>query len=168
MNIIFNCLHCQQELEVDDTWGGQPLECPTCKKETIVPNLEAAEASPEPVEPLAPPPARSSAPPSAPAPVIEEDAIFKPKSSGANEIQRPLVRSLEAMAKGDKKIAIKTFRREECRKDGNDRFDETVSEFLRQLPDGDLIGVSPIHYSYPGKEPGQIFGDYGVVITFKQ
>lgn len=163
MDIIFNCPHCQTELGIDDSWSGQAIECPTCKKEAVVPGDAPAPETPP--EPIIAPPSRMSAPASAAAP--EENFIFKPKG-GPNEIQRPLVRSLEAMAKGDKKVAIKTFRREECRKDGNDHFDEAVSEFLRQLPDGDLISVSPIHYSYPGKEPGQIFGDYGVAITFKQ
>lgn len=164
MNIVFNCSHCQQELEIDDTWAGEIIDCPSCAKKVAIPG---AVGSPVPVEESTPPLPPPAAPVVSAAPV-EADFIFKPKGSTSNEIQKPFIRSLEVMAKGDKKLTIKTVRREDCRKDGNDRFDEVVSEFLQQLPDGDLVSISPIHYSYPGKEPGHIFEDYGVVIVFKR
>ncbi len=170
MNIVFNCSHCQQELEIDDTCAGEIIECPSCTKTVVVPGAVGSPVPVEDPEIPAPSPAPFAAPAiaAAPAAPVEADFIFKPKSTASNEIQKPFTRSLEVMAKGDKKIMLKTVRREDCRKDGNDRFDEIVSEFLQQLPDGDLVSISPIHYSYPGKEPGHIFEDYGVVIVFKQ
>jgi DNA-directed RNA polymerase subunit RPC12/RpoP len=163
MEITFNCPQCSADLVIDDSWAGQAIECPTCQKEILVPTETAGEPAMPP-----PAPARSPAPAPAPAPAAEEEFVFNPTAGGTGEIQKPTTRSLEVMAKGDKKVTLKTFRREDCRKDGNDRFDEVVSEFLRQIPDGDLVSISPVHYSYPGKEPGQIFQDYGVTILFKQ
>ncbi|MSR42905.1 MAG: hypothetical protein EXS19_02570 [Pedosphaera sp.] len=171
MNVIFNCLHCQQELEGEDTWAGEIIECPSCKKEVIVPGAAGPAVSVS-MEETAPSPSQSSPEPSVPAAsaesVVEADFVFKPTGGTSDEIRKPFVRSFEAVAKGDKKVAIKTVRREDCRKDGNDCFDEVVSGFLQQIAHEDLISISPIHYSYPGKEPGHIFEDYGVVIVFKQ
>jgi hypothetical protein len=41
MDIIFNCPHCDQELEVDESGVGSQIECPSCGKPLTVP--EATE-----------------------------------------------------------------------------------------------------------------------------
>ena len=52
MNV--DCPHCNQNLEMDDAWAGNVLECPTCHKSFTVPTVGEAASFPGPsVEPAA-------------------------------------------------------------------------------------------------------------------
>src|SRR5437868_269125 len=47
----FTCTSCKQNIICDELWCGQPIECPSCKAELVVP----AQSSPS-SSPLVPPP----------------------------------------------------------------------------------------------------------------
>src|SRR5438445_532281 len=56
----FACPGCGQHIVGDEAWGGQQMQCPTCRCELIVPQLQPAAAPT-----ITPPPPRS-----APAPQV--------------------------------------------------------------------------------------------------
>ena len=41
MDIVFNCPHCNLEIEVDQEAAGQEFDCPTCQKTLTVPEAPA-------------------------------------------------------------------------------------------------------------------------------
>ena len=60
-------------------------------------------------------------------------------------------------------LAIRTFRNKECIVQGQNRFDDTVSNFLGAIGKDNVICVSPINYTDPqDKSP-----DYGVVVYYQ-
>ena len=60
-------------------------------------------------------------------------------------------------------LAIRTFRNKECIVQGQNRFDEVVSNFLGTIGRNNVIHVSPINYTDPqDKNP-----DYGVVVYYE-
>ncbi len=61
-------------------------------------------------------------------------------------------------------MAVKTFRHSDCEKDGKDTFDETVTGFLREQGDDNIMSVTPIEFSNDEKKPV----DYGVIVVFKE
>ena len=60
-------------------------------------------------------------------------------------------------------LAIRTFRNKECIVQGQNRFDDVVSNFLGTIGRDNVIHVSPINYTDPqDKSP-----DYGVVVYYE-
>src|SRR5436190_8841715 len=61
----FACPGCGQHISCDELWGGHTIQCPTCKRDLVVPQQVAA-AAPAAAAPqsssLVPPPPPSSAP----------------------------------------------------------------------------------------------------------
>ncbi|HXK86226.1 MAG: hypothetical protein GXW89_08135 [Phycisphaerae bacterium] len=96
MPIRFTCPSCQQPLEIDDTWGGQSVACPYCRRVITAPSSstwptgEVPMASPAgvgsgPTEPPAsaasPPPFQGFAPPPPP-PGYASRSEYRPPQSG--------------------------------------------------------------------------------------
>ena len=156
MDIVFNCPFCNQELSVDETGAGAEIPCPSCSEVLLVPSSEFSNLVASPSE-------------AAPEPIPNRDtrSIARAAESAAPaQILKPN-RPLDATAKGDKKPRLKTFRRQDCMKDGKDRFDEAVTEFLQKVGADNVVGAHPISYSYVAKEGGQILTDYGVVVIYR-
>jgi len=148
MDLIFSCPFCNQEISVDDSYAGTEISCPSCNEALIIPSADYAS--------------RSSAQ------ARETRSLTVPASGSAAkaEIHKPNT-PLEVAAKGNRKIRIKTFRHAESVKDGKDRFDEVVSEFLQHHGEGEVVGVHTIHYDYFSKEANQKMTDYGVVVIYR-
>jgi hypothetical protein len=97
----------------------------------------------------------------------EERPLTLPSTGrAAAKIMKPS-RPLDVAAKGDRKLRLKSFRRQDHVKDGRDNFDETVSDFFAKTGEGNVVSVHPFQYTCAGKEPGQSQVDYGVVIIYK-
>lgn len=43
--MIFNCPHCDQELEVEDEGAGLTVPCPNCSQDLVIPEVELLAAS---------------------------------------------------------------------------------------------------------------------------
>lgn len=158
MDIVFNCPFCNQELAVDETGAGAEIPCPACNEVLLVPSSEFSNLAPT-----------TEAPAAEPAPARNKDTrsiASAAEAAGQAQIVKPN-RPLDATAKGDKKPRLKTFRRQDHIKEGKDRFDEAVTEFLQKIGEDNLVSAHPISYSYVAKEGNQVLTDYGVVIVFK-
>ena len=188
--VAFDCPHCSMALSLDeivlaqfwDQYQGK-LNCnnQNCGKEIILPTTEEASAllagaamgaqpaSPEPQPPAANPQPGPAAPEVAPVVGTEEVTELKKAPEGTEKdikvgFHGSKGESLEESAKAIKHKAVKTFRHSDCQKDGKDTFDETVSKFLRELEDEDVISVTPVQYSEGKDKPS----DYGVIIVHKK
>lgn len=161
MDIVFNCPFCSQELSVDETGAGAEIPCPSCNEVLLVPSSEFSNLVSTPEE------AAAAAAAAAPAPNKDTRSIGRSAEAAAPaQILKPN-RPLDATAKGDKKPRLKTFRRQDFVKDGKDRFDDAVSEFLQKIGEDNLIAAHPISYSHVAKEGNQVLTDYGVVVIYK-
>jgi hypothetical protein len=166
MDIVFNCPFCNQELQVDEAGAGAEIPCPACNETLLVPSAEFSNLVPTQAE--TPEASAPAAPPAAP--ITNKDTrsvAMAQRAAAPAEIQKPAARSLDAAARGDKRARVKTFRRQECMKDGKDRFDESVNEFLQKVGGDNIIAIHPITYSYPAKEGNQMLTDYGVIVHYK-
>ncbi len=156
MDLIFKCIHCDQELSVNPSGAGSEIECPTCGQNITIP-----EAEPQLIQ--------SINPISTSAAAKEIKQFNVPVHSTPTEVLiKKAPRPLEVTAKdGEKKLRIRTIKRTECLEVGHDRFDEVVSEFLGKIPPGDVVSVNTITYSHFDLNSRQNMTDYGVVIIFK-
>ena len=161
MDIVFNCPFCSQELSVDETGAGAEIPCPSCNEVLLVPSSEFSNLATTAEE------AAAAAPAPAPAPNKDTRSIGRASTPEAPaQILKPN-RPLDATAKGDKKPRLKTFRRQDCMKDGKDRFDDMVTEFLQKVGADNFVEAHAINYSYVPKEGTQVLTDYGVVVVYR-
>lgn len=176
MDILFNCPHCGQELEVDSDAAGTELNCPICNERLVVPSPDtpgvrfANESSPQPhpthhhtYEPHVINPIASSA-------AAKEEKHFhvpiheKPAES---LISKPL-KPLESTAKEtEKRIRVKTFRRIDCVEVGRDRFDEVVTDFLAKVGEENIISINTLTYTYLDIGSQKLLTDFGVLIVYR-
>lgn len=156
MDLIFKCIHCDQELAVNPSGAGSEIECPTCGQSITIP-----EAEPHII--------RSVNPISTSAAAKEIKQFNVPVRTTPTEVLvKKTIRPLEVAAKdGDKKLRIRTIKRTECLEVGHDRFDETISEFLAKIGQESVVSVTPITYSHFDLNSRQNMTDYGVIILFK-
>lgn len=155
MDIVFNCPFCNQELSVDETGAGAEIPCPSCSEVLLVPSSEFSNLVTTPSESPEPTPNKDT-----------RSIARAAESSAPAQILKPN-RPLDATAKGDKKPRLKTFRRQDFIKDGKDRFDEAVTEFLQKVGSDNVVSAHPISYSYVAKEGGQVLTDYGVIVIYR-
>jgi len=74
---------------------------------------------------------------------------------------------LEAAAKGDKKIRIKTIRHTDCIEVGHDRFDEMVTQFLQKVGEDNIISITPLTYTHLDIGTQKLLTDYAVMIVYR-
>lgn len=156
MDFTFNCPKCGQEFVVDHTMAGTAVDCPACNASFTVPT---------------PPPEALAAdqPPPAPAASKEEKHFVVPLREGPTEIliQKPKASLEVAKEERDKKIRIKTIRRQDCMSVDKDHFDEMVSEFLQKIGKDYIISILPISYTYTDLSSKAMLTDYGVMIVYR-
>ena len=156
MDLIFKCIHCDQELAVDPAGAGSEIECPSCGQAITIPDAEPQNI-------------RTLNPISSSAAAKEVKHFAVPVRTTPTEvlIDKP-VRAQDVVAKeGDKKIRIRTIKRTECLEVGHDRFDETVSQLLGKIGQENVVSVTPITYSHFDLNTRQNMTDYGVMIVYK-
>jgi len=154
MDIVFNCEHCGQELEIDSAASGNVLQCPTCQNDIVVPSSDEflAQEKEEPktiVTESAPTPPPVTPPPAPKAPEPEEKTLSIPFSTEpTKELIKKAQKPLEVAAKeDDKKLRIKTIRRADCLELDKDTFDDTVSEFIQLVDQDHIISMHTVNYS---------------------
>lgn len=156
MDLIFKCVHCDQELSVNPAGAGTDIECPTCGQTITIP-----EPEPQLIRTI------NAISTSAAAKEVKQFNVPL-RSTPTEVLVKKTTRPVETVAKdGEKKMRIRTIRRTECHEVGHDRFDETVSEFLDKVGAENIISVSPITYSHLDLNSRQNLADYGVLIVFK-
>ncbi|MCS7336777.1 MAG: hypothetical protein NZ739_00850 [Verrucomicrobiae bacterium] len=173
MDILFDCPHCGQELEVDSDAAGTELNCPTCNQRLVVPSLDSPGVR---VSGAAPPPPLHHAreahvinPIAASAAAKEEKHFQVPIRDKPSEslISKPL-KPLEFAAKdSEKHIRVKTIRRIDCVEVGRDKFDEHVSEFLAKVGEQNIISINTVTYTYIDIGSQKLLTDFGVLIVYK-
>jgi len=158
MDIVFNCPHCDLEMETDASGAGMEIKCPNCGETITVP-----QPTPETVvTPILNPIATSAA-------AKEEKQYKVPIREKPTEvlIKKPN-RPLEFAAKEtDKQIRVKTIRHHECFEVGKDQFDEVVTDFLRQVGQENIIAIQTINYTHLDIGSQKLLTDFGVLIVFK-
>lgn len=175
-DVIFNCPHCEQELQADDTMIGTEIECPSCHQNLTIPegrpvtrpesSGEEATGATDEVDPTI----HLSKSPTATSAAAKMEHHFKvPQREKAEEklIEKPLA-TLEKSATQGVQIRIKTFRRSDCVEVGKDLFDEVVSKFLGNIGEPNIIGVHPINYSHQDLSSRDWVTDFGVIIIYKK
>ena len=156
MDLIFRCIHCDQELAVNPSGAGTEIDCPTCGKKITIPDPE-------------PQTIRSINPISTSAAAKEVKQFNVPVRSTPTEVlvKNP-IRPLEVESKGgEKKLRIRTIKRTECLEVGHDKFDEMVSEFIGKIPPEDFVSITPITYSHFDLNTRQSMTDYGVIVIYR-
>jgi hypothetical protein len=173
MDIVFNCPHCNLEIEVDQEAAGQEFDCPTCQKTLTVPEAPARSGPGLAASAGAanPPPPVSTPSPESPASQAtrEEKRMAVPVTSKPIEslIQKPN-KSLEVAAKESKPgMRVKTIRHSDCKEVGKDKFDEIVSEFLNKIGDQAIVSITPINYSYLDIGTQKLLTDFGVMVIYR-
>jgi DNA-directed RNA polymerase subunit RPC12/RpoP len=164
MDVIFNCIHCDQELSVDAAGAGSVIECPTCGGKVTIPQPTEA-----PAEAVAAPAAAVVASIKTSAAAKEEHHFKVPVRDNApaeSLIARPN-KPLDAAAKEGVKIRIKTIRHSECVEVGHDKFDEFVTNYLNKVGQDNIISINTISYEHFDIGTQKVMTDFGVLIVYK-
>ena len=172
MDVIFDCPHCEQELEVDAAGAGSEIECPSCGEKITIPKPGDAGArvsggvelggeqadSAHPVNPIA-----SSA-----AAKVEMHLKVPVRSEPTETLIEKPPPPLEVAAKeSDKKIRVKTIRHTDCIEVGHDRFDEVVSQFLGKVGEKNIVTISTFTYTHLDIGTQKIMTEYGVLVIYR-
>lgn len=171
MDVIFNCPHCEQELEVDASGAGSQIECPSCGETITIPQPEAGMIKP-PVGVQSTPAAPDRAHPvnpiasSAAAKVEMHLKVDSNKSAGMLITKAPV--PLEVAAKeSDKKMRVKTIRHTDCIEVGHDKFDEVVTNFLIKIGEHNVISLTPLSYTHLDIGTQKLLTDFAVMIVYR-
>lgn len=170
MDVIFNCPKCDQELAVDSSGAGEPINCPACGESIVIP--EPNGAAPRPGADNESAPARVEAHPvnpiaSSAAAKVEMHLRVPSNKASESLIAKPLV-PLEVAAKdSEKKIRVKTIRHTDCIEVGHDRFDEVVSNFLSRVGESNIVSITPITYTFLDIGTQKLMTEYGALIIYK-
>lgn len=165
MDIVFNCPNCQQELEVDSTAAGTQIACPSCQATITIPEPETPlpnPTSPAKVEPHIINPIAASAA------ARQELHLKVPVHAGPSDvlIEKPKP-PLEAAAKGEKRIRVKTIRHTDCFEVGHDKFDEVVTNFLQRIGEDNVTSITPLVYTHVDIVTQKLLTDYAVMIVYR-
>jgi DNA-directed RNA polymerase subunit RPC12/RpoP len=177
MDVIFNCSHCQQELEVDSSGAGTEIECPSCGETILIPAADSARAKPVPASAPVPAPALPPKPggshtlnPIASSAAAKEEKHFSvPVRDVPTEqlIEKPLPPLEVAALESDKKVRVKTIRHTDCIEVGHDRFDEVVTNFLGKVGETNIVSINTLTYTHLDVGSQKLITDYAVLIVYK-
>ena len=162
MDVVFNCIHCDQELQIDAAGAGSEIDCPTCGGKVVIPHPANA-----PAETVTATAAAAAIKTSAAA---KEEHHFKvpvrDNAPAESLIAKPN-KPLEVAAKEGIKIRVKTIRHSECVEVGHDKFDETVTNYLNKVGQDHIVSITPISYQHYDIGSQKIMTDFGVIIIYK-
>ncbi|MEP6662275.1 MAG: hypothetical protein ABJC04_01305 [Verrucomicrobiota bacterium] len=156
MDLIFKCIHCDQELAVNPAGAGTEIPCPTCGQKITIP-----EPTPQTLQSINP------ISTSAAAKEIKQFNVplrDKPSEVLVKKIDKPEV---TVNKDGVQKLHLRTIKRTECLEVNHDKFDETVSVFLGKIGTENLVSITPISYTHLDLNTRQNMMDYGVIIVYK-
>ena len=172
MDVIFDCPHCEQELEVDATGAGSEIECPSCGEKITIPKpgdagarvsggVELGETAASNVQHLNPIASSAAA--------RVEMHLKVPVRSEPTEtlIEKPPPPLEVAARETDKVMRIKTIRHTDCVEVGHDRFDEIVGQFLAKVGEKNVISISTFNYTNLDIGTQKIMTEYGVLIIYR-
>ena len=167
MDVTFNCPHCNQTLEVDESAMGSQIECPSCSGSLTIPVIPM----PKTVPPVAAPSAVGSAAaaqPEANKGAARHFAVPVRDTPAESLIQKPKP-PLEAAAKAaaERQLRVKCIRRTECMEVGHDHFDEIVSQFLGKVGESNIVSITTLSYSHLDIGSQKLLTDYGVMVVYK-
>ena len=96
----------------------------------------------------------------------ESDKPFRyiSKSGDTAELDRGIGNPSPPKPHSGSPLAIRTFRNKDCIVQGQNWFDETVSNFLGEIGKGNVISVSPINYA----DQSDKLPDYGVIVYYQK
>jgi len=172
MDVIFDCPHCEQELEVDAAGAGSEIECPSCSEKIVIPKPGDAGArvsggvelggvakdGAHPINPIA-----SSA-----AARVEMHLKVPVRDQPSESLIAKPPPPLEVAAKEtDKRIRIKTIRHTDCIEVGHDRFDEFVSQFLSKVGEKNIISINVFNYTNLDIGTQKLMTEYGALIIYR-
>ncbi len=158
MDIIFNCPHCDLEMETDAAGAGMEIKCPNCGEMITVPQPTPETIVKQTLNPIA----TSAA-------AREEKRYTVPvREKPSEELIKKPNRPLEFAAKeSDKKIRVKTFRHHDCYEVGRDKFDEVVTDFLQKVGQENIIAIQTINYTHVDIGTQKLLTDFGVLIIYR-
>ena len=165
MDVIFNCIHCDQELQIDAGGAGTEIVCPTCGGKVVIPHPpdSPSETVTTTTHAAAMPSIKTSA-------AAKEEHHFKVpvrENAPAESLITKANKPLEVAAKEGIKIRVKTIRHSECVEVGHDRFDEMVTNYLNKVGQDNIISISPINYQHFDIGTQKMLTDFGVIIVYK-
>jgi hypothetical protein len=188
MDIIFNCPHCNQELEVDVAGSGSEINCPNCEQVIVIPHVgtKGTRTSGADSSGKIPVAAGAQAPSAAmTAMAAAHQPINAMATSAAAKVEMHLkvpVRSeptqsliakpltpLDVAAKKetDKRMRVKTIRHTDCIEVGHDKFDEFVTQFLEKVGESNIHSISPLTYTHLDIGSQKLMTDYAVMIVYR-
>jgi MoxR-like ATPase len=100
MDVVFNCLHCGLEIEVDAAESGREFTCPSCTKTMIVP--DAAEAAEVPAAPLG----------------TDDAALAQRLNEGFKKITTEVAKTIVGQTEVIEQVVIAIFARSHCLLEG--------------------------------------------------
>jgi ribosomal protein S27E len=153
MDIVFKCTHCDQEMSVDSSGAGTQINCPSCGQVISIPEVTQQNIA---VNPMA----TSAA-------AKEEKHFMVPQHTAAAPLIEKPKPPLEAAAKGEKGVRVKTIKHGDCVEVGKDRFDDITTDFLQKIGQDNLISITAVSYSHTDAAGKTMFNDFGVVIIYK-
>ena len=140
---------------------GTQVGCPSCGDVITVPQPATA---PEPAAAEA----EEAAPAAAPALLRRDRHVSMPTRPVVARIEKPNAPlSIAAARESAKKLKFKTYRHADYVKDGQDRFDEVLTQLVEFAGQEGIVAMHPIHYTLPGKDGGPLATDYGVIVVYK-
>ena len=69
---------------------------------------------------------------------------------------------------GDGKICVKTIKRGDCIELGQDKFDETINNFLEKFSREQIISLHPLNYSHFDPTTQKYLPDYAALIVYER
>ena len=172
MDVIFDCPHCEQELEVESTGAGSEIQCPSCGERITIPKPGDAGTRISGGVDLGVPASSENLPhnPIASSAAAKVEMHLKvPTHSKPSEvlITKPPPPLEVAAKESDKKIRIKSIRHSDCIEVGHDRFDEFVSQFLGKVGEKNIINMSTFNYTHLDIGSQKLMTEYGILVIYR-
>ena len=175
MYVSFNCVKCNQELEVEQDMIGEQIECPTCSEVLTIPDHKAAPPSAPSLPPPSPkteepaasaPPPLPEPPPAAPPKERHSLAVPMREGPGENLVKKKITAEPADTTLQAKQFRIRCIKRINCVEVGHDLFEEKVAKAIEKIGSDNVVSLHPVAYGYMDTT-GHMLPDYGVMIVYK-